>query len=142
MKNNSFTGKPYLFINLVMLSSSVIFCFIVVFAWGVLDYLLIAVFSLSSLLTFVYFHSLKILIERKLRVGVSEGLPEENKQTSLALFLAILLTIVIPVIIMLVIPYIGLFVINGIICGASISNLVFFFTTSKKERKKEGKNIV
>jgi hypothetical protein len=107
----------------------------------VFDYLLLAVFILSSLLTFVYFSLLKLLIEKKLRVVVSEGFSEENRQTSLALFLAILLSIVIPVVIILVVPYIGLFVINGVICGASISNLVFYFI-SKKEGKKENKNMV
>lgn len=125
-------GKSYLLINLFMLSSSLAFILIVIFAWGVLDYLLLSVFLFSSILTFLCFHLLKLtLLKRVSETGLSEESSEEQKRMSLAIFLLILLIIILPIVCIFVIPQFGLFVINGVVCGASISNLVFYFKSER-----------
>lgn len=126
-------GK-YLLINLFILLSSIAFILIVIFAWGVLDYLLLSVFLLSSMLTFICFHLLKLtLLKRVLKTGLSEEYSEDQRRMSLTLFLLILLFILLPIICVFVVPRFGLFVINGVVCGASISNLVFYFKDEEKK---------
>uniref|UniRef100_A0A7C4VW43 Uncharacterized protein n=1 Tax=Fervidobacterium pennivorans TaxID=93466 RepID=A0A7C4VW43_FERPE len=127
--------KSY-FISLLMLFSSVAFIMVVIFAWGILDYLFVSVFLLSSILTFLCFHFLKLALIKKVSgAGASGDSFEEQKQTSLALFLVILLILITPIVCVFLIPQFGLFVMDGVVCGASISNIVFYFREERRRKK-------
>jgi hypothetical protein len=66
------------------------------------------------------------------KTEVEDESEKPTRKNALLVFIAILLIIMIPIVVLFLIPRLGLLVMDGIICGASMSNIVLYIKMRKK----------
>lgn len=129
-------GKLGLFFNVIVLCLSVGLMLYIIFGWGFWDYLIVVTYVLSMLVSLLFFHSLKLVLLKSLSSDMEHVEGEESaegtgkRQVFLMVF-AFLLILTVPLIILYIIPDFWLIILNGVIAGASISELILY---SKKRK--------
>lgn len=121
---------------LILLSSISLFLFIII-VWCIWDSSVLIAFFSSLIFSFICFHSLKLALLKNVPKTEmeEESLEEHTRKSALLVFIAILLIIMVPIVVLFLIPRLGLLVMDGIIGGASMSNLVLHVKTRKKSFK-------
>lgn len=129
-------GKLGLFFNVVVLCLSVCLMLYIIFGWGLWDYLIVLTYITSLLISLLFFHSLKLILLKRISSDMEDVEGQESaeglgKRQIFLLLAAILLMLMVPLIILFIIPEFWLIILNGIIAGASISELILY---SKKRK--------
>ena len=129
-------GKLGLFFNVVVLCLSVCLMLYIIFGWGFWDYLIVLTYITSLLISLLFFHSLKLILLKRISSDMEDVEGQESaeglgKRQIFLLLAAILLMLMVPLIILFIIPEFWLIILNGIIAGASISELILY---SKKRK--------
>jgi len=125
-------GKFRLFFNVLILAMSVSLTLFIILE-RIWDYPTILASIVSTLVSFLCFYYLKLVLQKNLASDISENVevhePVEGSQRrqTLLLFALILLMLVTPLIILFLIPHLWLIILNGIVSGAAISELVLYF---------------
>lgn len=122
-----------LIFNFLILFSSVSLFLFVIIVWCIWDYSVLTAFLSSLIFSFICFHSLKLaLMKHTPKTEVEDESEKPTRKNALLVFIAILLIIMIPIVVLFLIPRLGLLVMDGIICGASMSNIVLYIKMRKK----------
>jgi len=120
-------GKFSIIFNFILLTSSLFLMFYIVLFWHIWEYTVILSFIMSTIISFFVFHFLKLILLKD-TLNSEYGIHHEDSEVSgkkvLLLFIFILLILVFPIVILFVIPRLFLVIALGIVCGASISNLL------------------
>lgn len=125
-------GKFRLFFNVLILALSVSLTLFIILVriWG---YPTILASIVSTLVSFSCFYYLKLVLLKDLASDISENVEvcepvggSKGRQT-LLLFALILLMLATPLIILFLIPHLWLVILNGIVSGAAVSELVLYF---------------
>ncbi|MDH5483371.1 MAG: hypothetical protein OEY22_10940 [Candidatus Bathyarchaeota archaeon] len=133
-------GRFTFFLNILMLVLSVSLMFYIIFDWGIWDYLVILTYVLSVAISFLFFYSIKLALLKSLASDMESIEGQEpngtfgKKQTFLFFIAILLLLITVPLIILFLIPGLWLIILNGIVAGASISELILYV---RKRKPKE-----
>ena len=125
-------GRFRLFFNVLILALSVSLMVFIIFVrmW---DYPTILTSIVSTLVSFLCFYCLKLVLLKNLasdiseRVEVHEPVGGSKGRQPLLLFVLILLMLATPLIILFLIPHLWLVILNGIVSGTAISELVLYF---------------
>lgn len=132
-------GKITLIFNVLVLILSVALMLFIIFVWGfwyhiiILPYhIIILAYVVSTLVSFLCFYSIKLVLLKGLSSDSTEHVAIQEpkgsgKRQAILLFVAILLMLATPLIILFLYPDLWLVILNGIISGASISELVLYF---------------
>lgn len=122
-------------LNLLMLFSCVSFLLFITVVWDIWDSSVFIAFLSSSMLSFVAFHSLKLMLLKDVHKSGTdeESSNEPTRKSAFLIFTLILLIVVVPIFVLFLIPRLGLPILNGVVCGASLSNLVSHVKMKKKE---------
>ena len=125
-------GKFRLFFNVLILAMSVSLTLFIILE-RIWDYPTILASIVSTLVSFLCFYYLKLVLQKNLASDISENVEvhepvggSQGRQT-LLLFVLILLMLVTPLIILFLIPHLWLIILNGIVSGAAVSELVLYF---------------
>lgn len=124
-------GKFRLLFNILILISSTLVLFIL-FVWS-LDYLIILTYIISTLVSLLCFYYLKLVLLKHLssntmeHTEVREPVGRSKGRQALLLFVVLLLLLATPIIILFLIPGLWLTILNGIVSGVSISELILYF---------------
>lgn len=124
-------GKFRLLFNILILISSTLVLFIL-FVWS-WDYLIILTYIISTLVSLLCFYYLKLVLLKNLssntmeHTEVREPVERSKGRQTLLLFVVLLLLLATPIIILFLIPGLWLTILNGIVSGASISELILYF---------------
>jgi len=125
-------GKFRLFFNVLILALSVSLTLFIVLV-RIWDYPTIFASIVSTLVSFLCFYYLKLVLLKNLASDISENVEvhepvggSKGRQT-LLLFALILLMLATPLIILFLIPHLWLIILNGIVSGAAVSELVLYF---------------
>ena len=125
-------GKFRLFFNVLILALSVSLTLFIILV-RIWDYPTILASIVSTLVSFLCFYYLKLVLLKDLASDISENVEvfepvggSKGRQT-LLLFALILLTLATPLIVLFLIPHLWLVILNGIVSGAAVSELVLYF---------------
>jgi len=125
-------GKFRLFFNVLILALSVSLTLFIILV-RIWDYPTILTSIVSTLVSFLCFYYLKLVLLKDLASDISENVEvfepvggSKGRQT-LLLFALILLMLATPLIILFLIPHLWLVILNGIVSGAAVSELVLYF---------------
>lgn len=125
-------GKFRLFFNVLILALSVSLTLFIILV-RIWDYPTILTSIVSTLVSFLCFYYLKLVLLKDLASDISENVEvfepvggSKGRQT-LLLFALILLMLAMPLIILFLIPHLWLVILNGIVSGAAVSELVLYF---------------
>lgn len=94
-------------------------------------------YGVSTLVSLLCFYYLKIFLMRGLsseveeNVEVHESIEDSGRRQPLLLFAVILLLLATPLVILFLIPELWLIILNGIILGASVSELILYFVKKR-----------
>lgn len=126
-------GRLRLFFNAVILILSVSLMLIIVLVWRTFDYLVILGYLVSILVSSLGLYFMKVALREVYLSDTFE--PVESQQPSSGLMrkqtfllLVVLLSILAtPLIILFFFPRLGLVILNGIVAGAAVSDLLLYF---------------
>jgi hypothetical protein len=109
----------------------------IIFGWGIWDYLIIITYIVSALISLLFFHSLKLILLKNLSSEMEHVEDEEHvegtgKKSIFLVVFALLSILIVPIIILYILPDYWLIILNGIIAGASTSELILLFQKRRK----------
>jgi hypothetical protein len=119
-----------LFDILILISSTLVLFILFVWSW---DYLIILTYIISTLVSFLCFYYLKLVLLKNLssntmeHTEVHEPVGRSKGRQTLLLFVVLLSLLATPIIILFLIPGLWLIILNGIVSGVSISELILYF---------------
>ena len=122
-----FEGKLTKILSFLALISSTFLMFYIIFFWHIWDSTVILAFILSTIISFLAFHFSKLMLFREIPDYLNHEPPETSKVSGIKvilLFILILSILAFPIIILFIAPRLFLAIALGIVCGASISNLL------------------
>ena len=122
-----FEGKLTKILSFLALISSIFLMFYIIFFWHIWDSTVILAFILSTIISFLAFHFSKLMLFREIPDYLNHEPPETSKVSGIKvilLFILILSILAFPIIILFIAPRLFLAIALGIVCGASISNLL------------------
>jgi len=124
-----FEGKLTKILSFLALISSIFLMFYIIFFWHIWDSTVILTFILSTIISFLAFHFSKLMLFREIPDSdhLNHEPPEASKVSGIKvtlLFILILSILAFPIIILFIAPRLYLVIALGIVCGASISNLL------------------
>ncbi len=126
--------------NLVILVLSILAILFFTIAWKILDFSVIVSYILSTFVSLLTFHQLKIQLLKGHPSNLDEPIemqsPQDvrNRQT-LVLFVLVALILATPLIILFLIPNLWLIILDGMVSGATLSELVIYLQRNKITNK-------
>ena len=122
--------------NAIILVSSFLAVLFIIIVWKILDFSVIMSYIISTFVSLLAFHQLKV----QLLKGHSSNLEEsiqirdpsdaQNRQT-LLLFVFLALILATPLIILFLIPRLWLIILNGMVSGVTLSELIMYLQKSE-----------
>ncbi len=128
-------NKLHVIFNAIVLAASILTMLFIIVAWNILDSSVVLSYILSTIISLLVFHQLKIGLLKSdsshTETIETDFPPNSGKRNTILLFVSIVLILVIPLIILLILPRFWLMILNGIVAGATISELLLYIQKIK-----------
>jgi hypothetical protein len=129
-------GKLRMIFNAIILVFSILATLIIIIAWRIFDFSVIMSYILSTIVSLFIFHQLKVGLLQSSSYNAEQPVQMRfplgfGKKHSLLLFTFIALILATPLIILFIIPHLWLVVLNGMVSGATISELVLYLQKNR-----------
>jgi hypothetical protein len=123
--------KLRLLFNAIILASSILIILFLTIAWQVVDFSAILSYILSTLVTLLLFHQLKVRLLKGNTSHTEEPIEmrfplDLRKSQTFLLFLVVALVMATPLIILFLVPRLWLVILDGIVSGATLSEIVLY----------------